>query len=63
MQPQQGEVPGLRGGLGVSPHDPLDDPGNIPLIEGVVGFRGGGKQLLPDLVVDFDGAVDHCICD
>lgn len=42
MQPQQGDVARLSGGLGVSPHDPLDDSGDIPQVEGVVGLGGGG---------------------
>ncbi len=42
VQPQQGEVARLRGGLGVSPHDPLHDPGYVSEVEGVVGLGGGG---------------------
>ena len=60
MQPQQGHLPGLSGGFGVSPHDPLNDPGNVPQVEGVVGLGGGGQQLLPDLVVHLNCAVHHC---
>lgn len=42
MQPQQSELTGLCGGLGVGPHDPLDDPSHIPQVERVVGLGGGG---------------------
>ena len=63
MQPQQGDLPGVCGGLGVSPHHPLDDSRYIPEIEGVVGLGGGGQQLLPDLIVHINGAVHHCMRD
>ena len=62
MQPQQGHLPGLGGGFGVSPHDPLNDPGDVPEVEGVVGLGWGGQQLLPDLVVHLNCAVHHCSC-
>lgn len=63
MQPQQGDLPGVCGGFGVSPHHPLDYSRYISEVEGVVGLGGGGQQLLPDLIVHINGAIHHCLCD
>ena len=51
MHPQALDEGGVGRGLWAGQADPLDDPGEVPQVEQVVGLCGGGQQVLGGLFV------------